>query len=80
MNFANEIYLGSSIYCFTQSQVFLKIDIPKREREREREGERDPRKISQNQTFFSETRGRQIDETSAKADGGHVVVRWKIKD
>lgn len=74
MNFANEIYLGNSIYCFTQSRVFLKIDIREREREREIS-----RRISQNQTFFSE-RGHQVDETSAKADGDHIVVHWKIED
>ena len=45
-------------------------------REREREISR---RISQNQTFFSE-RGHQVDETSAKADGDHIVVHWKIED
>lgn len=35
---------------------------------------------SENQTFFSAARGREVDETSAKADGGHVVVGREIED
>lgn len=56
-------------------QVVLFIVLPRAGvPQKQTDGEILRRIRSQNQTFFSVVRGRQVDETSAKADGGHVFV------